>query len=87
VGKFCITFDIVNLGSCHGNTAQALAQWWHPVASSEAMDVLHWAMCPALHRRILMAIKIASDFPAFFASLILLSPITVAKNHVMVIIM
>ena len=44
---------------------QALAQWQHPVASSEALDVLHWAMCPALHRRIPMAIKIASVFPAF----------------------
>ncbi len=48
------------------NTIQALARWQHPVASSEVLDVLHWAMCPALHRRIRMVIKVASDLPAFF---------------------
>jgi hypothetical protein len=37
------------------------------VASSKAWDVLHWAMHPALYRRICMAIKIASNLPAFFA--------------------
>ncbi len=31
-----------------------------------AMDALHWAMCPALYHRIRMAIKIASNLPAFF---------------------
>jgi hypothetical protein len=36
------------------------------VASSKAWDVLHRAMCPASYRRIHMAIKIASDLPAFF---------------------
>jgi hypothetical protein len=41
------------------------AQWQHPVTSIEAMDVLHWSMHPALHLPIPMAIKIASDFPAF----------------------
>jgi hypothetical protein len=49
-----------------GNTAQALAQWQHPVASSEALDVLHWAMHPASHRRIRMVIEVASDLTAFF---------------------
>ncbi len=44
---------------------QALAQWRHPVASIEALDVLHWAMCPTLHRHNPMAIDIANDFPAF----------------------
>ncbi len=38
----------------------ALTQWWHLVALREATDTLHWAMHPALHRRIRMAIKIAS---------------------------
>ena len=61
----CITFDILNHGGRRGNTGQALAQWWHPVASSESLDVLHWEMCPALHRRIPMAVKIASVFPAY----------------------
>ena len=37
-------------------------QW---LASSEALDVLHWAMRPVLHRRIRMVIKIASNLPAF----------------------
>jgi hypothetical protein len=46
--------------------AQALAQWRHPVASSEARDVLHRAMCPTSYRRIRTVIKITSTFPAFF---------------------
>jgi hypothetical protein len=36
------------------------------VASSEAQDVLHWAMRPTLHRHIRMAIEIASKSPEFF---------------------
>jgi hypothetical protein len=36
------------------------------VASSEALDVLHWAMCPALHHRIGMVIKVAMNSPEFF---------------------
>jgi hypothetical protein len=59
--------------------AQALAGWRHPVASSEAMDVLYRMMRPALYRCIVMAIKIASDLPSFLASPISLSPNTVAK--------
>ena len=46
--------------------AQALARWRHPVAPSEALDVLYRAMRPASYRRIDMAIEIASDSPAFF---------------------
>jgi hypothetical protein len=46
--------------------AQALARWRHPVASSEAWDVLHWVMCPTLYLRIRMVIEIISTFPAFF---------------------
>jgi hypothetical protein len=38
------------------------------VASSEALDVLHWAMHPALDRHIRMVIKTASDLPAFFVN-------------------
>ncbi len=49
-----------------GITAQALAQWQHPVASSEDLDVLHWAMHPALHCRICMVIEVASNLPVFF---------------------
>jgi hypothetical protein len=45
---------------------QTLARWQHPVGSSEALDVLHWAMHPASHQRIPIVIKIASNLPAFF---------------------
>ncbi len=37
-----------------------LAQWQGPVASSEALDLLHWAMCAVTYRCIAMAIKTAS---------------------------
>jgi hypothetical protein len=62
----CVFNQFVDNGGCRGNTAQALAQWQHPVASSEALDVLHWTMHPASHRRIRMVIEVASDLPAFF---------------------
>jgi hypothetical protein len=52
---------IDDLGGRRGNVVQALDQWWHPVASSKAWDVLHWAMRPTLYHRIRMAIKIASN--------------------------
>jgi hypothetical protein len=48
-------------GGRRGDTAQALARWLHPVASSEAPDVIHRAMHPASYRLTRMAIKIASD--------------------------
>ena len=54
---------------------QALARWQHPVASSEARDVLYWAS----YRRIRMAIEIASYLPSFFVVVNLLLPITIAK--------
>jgi hypothetical protein len=57
---------IDDLGGLWGNVVQALARWQHPVASSKAWDVLHWAMCPALYPHICIAIKIASNLPAFF---------------------
>ncbi len=60
---------IDDLGGYQGNGVQALTQWQHPVASSKAWDVLHWAMHPALYRRIRMAIKIASNLPAFLVVL------------------
>ncbi len=46
--SFCVISTIIDDHDGHqGNTALALTQWWHPVASSEALDVLHWAMGPA----------------------------------------
>ncbi len=73
----------INFGR-QGNMVQTLAQWQHPVASSEALDVLHWTMHPASHQCIPMVIKIASNFLIFFAWSFLLSPKTVAYDHAMV---
>jgi hypothetical protein len=74
---FFVSFKIVNHGSRWGNTAQALARWRHLVASHEAMDAIHPAMCPALHRRICMAIKIASVCRVFFVAV----DFNVGHNH------
>ncbi len=63
---FCVFHQNCNHGSCQSNTMQTLVQWRHPVASSEALVVIHWAMRPALHRPISMVIKIVSNFPASF---------------------
>jgi hypothetical protein len=42
-----------------------LAQWRHPVASSEALDLLHWAMRAVTYQRIAMAIKTATFLGVF----------------------
>ena len=42
-----------------------LAQWRHPVASSEALDLLHRAMHAVTYGRIAMAIKMASFVGVF----------------------
>jgi hypothetical protein len=44
---------------------QVLAQWWHSVASSEALDPLHWAMRAVSYRRIAMTIKMARKVGVF----------------------
>jgi hypothetical protein len=75
----CVSFKFVDHGGRQGNTAQVLDRWRHPVALSEALDVLHRAMRPTSHRCIAMAIKIASDSPAFFVAVDSLSPTTIAK--------
>jgi hypothetical protein len=74
----CVLFKFVDHGSHRGNTAQALARWRHPVASSEPLDVLHWAMRPALYRCITMAIEIVVDLPAFVVSSISLLATTIS---------
>jgi hypothetical protein len=58
-------FEFVNHGGRRSNTAQTLARWRHPLASSEALNVLHRAMRLALYRCIAMAIEIIVDLPAF----------------------
>jgi hypothetical protein len=42
-----------------------LAQWQRPVASSEALDLLHWAMRMVTYRRIAMTIKKATFLGVF----------------------
>jgi hypothetical protein len=79
VSVLCVSFEFVDHGSRRGDTAHALYRWRHLVASSEALDVLHWAMHPALYRRIHMAIEIASNLPAFFFVVYLLLATTIAK--------
>ncbi len=56
VSVFVFAVEIVNHGGPPGNTTYGLPQWRHPVSSSEARDVLHWMMHPALYRRIPMVI-------------------------------
>jgi hypothetical protein len=67
VSVWCVFNVFVDHGNHWGNSAQALAQWRHPVASSAARDVLHWAMRLASYRCIDMLIEITSTSPAFFA--------------------
>jgi hypothetical protein len=42
-----------------------LAQWRRPVASSEALDLLHWTICAVTYRRIAMVIKTACFLGVF----------------------
>jgi hypothetical protein len=74
----CVLFEFVNFDHRRGNTEQALTQWQHPVALSEALDVLHWAMSPASYCCIAMAIEIVVDLPAFFVSSISLLATTIS---------
>ncbi len=67
-----VLFESVDHGGRRGNAMQAFARWRHPLASSEALDVLHWAMHPTSHRRIRMVVEIAVNLPAFFVASILL---------------
>jgi hypothetical protein len=46
--------------------AAILAQWWHPVASTKALDLLHWVMRAILYWRTAKAMEMASKVSAFF---------------------
>jgi hypothetical protein len=48
-----------------GDTGQIIAQWWRPVAYKVALDMLHQAICSALHWRIIMAIEITYNGDSF----------------------
>ena len=52
-------------GGCLSNTEQVVAQWQSPVASGEALVMLHRVMRSESHRRTAMAIEIARDGGAF----------------------
>ncbi len=60
---------------------QILAQWWRPVASKVALDMLHLTMRLASHWRIVIAIEMACEGGAFFSVVDFLSCITIAKRH------
>jgi hypothetical protein len=63
---FCVSFEIINHGSCRDNTARALTQWRHLVALHEATDAHHRVMRIAPYRPGGMGIKIIINLPAFF---------------------
>ena len=72
-------------GAHRGDTGQILAQWRRPgVASSEALDVLYWAMHPTSYGHICMAIETASNQLTFFYVIVFFLPITYPNDHVMV---
>jgi hypothetical protein len=71
--------EIADHGGRRGDAMRSLARRRHPVASSEALDVLHRVICPVSYRRIRMAIKIASNSPAFFVIANSLLPTNKAK--------
>jgi hypothetical protein len=66
VSVFFVLFEIVDHGGRRGNTACALARWWHLVASHEAKDALHQAMHIAPYPPGSMVIKIVVDLATFF---------------------
>jgi hypothetical protein len=63
---FSYSFDDENIEKTRRNHVPTmllgiiLARWWRPVASSEALDLLHQAMCAVTYWHIAMAIKMAS---------------------------
>jgi hypothetical protein len=58
---FCHCFVCCCPGGRWGNTEQVVAQWWRPVASRVALDMLHQAMRFLLHRQTAMAIELANN--------------------------
>ncbi len=54
--------DVDDHGVRRADTVQAHARWWHIVASHEATDTLHWAMClaPYLPGGMVIAIAVES---------------------------
>jgi hypothetical protein len=62
VGTCCIIVVLIGRPGCRrGNTERVIARWGRPVASSEALVMLHRAMRSVLHRRTAMSIEMAHD--------------------------
>ena len=60
VGTCSIIFVfIVALRGHRGDTERLVARWRRPVASGEALVMLHWAMRFILHQRTAVAIEMA----------------------------
>ncbi len=60
LGTFCCCcFACCCPGSRWGNMEQVVTQWWRPVASGVALDMLHRAMPSVLLQRTAVAIKTA----------------------------
>ena len=52
-------------GGRQGDTERVVARWRRPVASSVALDMLHWAMPHVLLQHLTMAIEMARNGGAF----------------------
>ncbi len=66
---------------------QVVAQWWHPVASSVALDMLNWTMLHVLRQCLHMAIEMACVGGAFVHPCRLFCLIKYQlKDHVMIYI-
>ena len=57
--------DDCRSGGRRGDTERVVAQWQHPVASGEALVMLHRAMPSVSHQRTVMAVEMACDGGAF----------------------
>ncbi len=71
-------------GGPRGDMEGVVARWRHPVASGEALVMLHWVMRSIMHRRSAMAIKMAHNGGAVAPLPPFLIDVIVAKVHVMV---
>ncbi len=57
-----------------------LTQWQHPVASSKALDLLHWGMHAVTYQCIAMAIETASFL--VYLLIVVCSPVALAATGV-----
>ena len=60
-----LCFVCCHPGGCRGDTEPVVARWRRPVASGEALVMLHWAMPHVPLQRLRTAIKMACDGGAF----------------------